>query len=161
MRGSHKGRVERLRAMPVSSCEFTTSDTAGSMTSNSERADVDERPVEGGHTGDTIEVVDVDALPSADEEQTADAVQLGGADVDEKCPGVATDECGRDERPGDDGKAEASGIKESRGRAEDEAVPNDPDSEIKPADETANEPSNEPRSPCYNPVRVNQLNHQR
>jgi len=63
--------------MPITSYRFTTSDTTGSMTSNSERADVDkrlidERPVESGHTSDGIEVIDVDALPSADERQPAD-----------------------------------------------------------------------------------------
>ena len=49
------------------------------------------------------------------------------------------------DRQGDDGKAEASGKKESRGRLEDEAVPKDPVSEIQPANEPSSPLQSSPR----------------
>ena len=113
------------------------------MTLKSERADVDkrlidERPVESGHTSDGIEVIDVDALPSTDERQPAD--------VQAKCTDVATDECRRDERPGDGKEEEVPGIKEGGGCGEGKATSIRPVSEIQPANELSNEPSS-PRLP--------------
>ena len=97
--------------------------------------------------GEAVEVVDVDALPSTDEEQPAGAVRVRGADVGEECPDGTADECGRDERLGEGAGSDRSGIKENPSRAEDEAVPNDLDSNIQQTTETANKPANEPSSP--------------